>query len=59
MPLVGMKWVGLVDIYAGRLCGLEDKLLCYFKLTMDLIKGGIRKDVDYADGPAFLNIYRG
>ena len=44
----------LVDIYAGRLFGLEDKLVYCFKLATDVVRCSIKELVDYADRPAFL-----
>ena len=35
--MVKVGWI-LIDVYAGRLSGLEDKLLCYFKLVGDMVE---------------------
>ena len=45
----------LVDSHAGRLFGLEDRLLCSFKLAADMSRSAIREFVNYANGPAFLD----
>jgi hypothetical protein len=41
-------WV-LVDVYTGRLPGLEDKLVCLFKLVVNMVRGGIWELVCNAD----------
>ena len=43
-----------MDVYARRLSGLKDKLLCSFKLAMDMVEAGVREFVYDSDGPALL-----
>ena len=42
------------DVDTGRLLGLKYKLICHFKSAANMVGGGIRKLVNDADGPAFL-----
>ena len=42
-----MKWF-LEDDYGGRLSGLDDKLVCHFKLAADMVRGGVREFINYA-----------
>ena len=44
----------LADVYAGRLPGLKDKLICHFKLAADMVRTGVREFVYDTDRPAFL-----
>ena len=43
-----------MDVYAGRLFGLKEKLVCHFKLAADIVRGGIKKFVNDVNKPAFL-----
>jgi hypothetical protein len=46
--------VRLPDVDTGRLIGLKYKLICRFKLTVDMVGVRFREFVNDADGPAFL-----
>ena len=48
-----MGWV-LANVYAERLFGLEDKLVCCLKLAADKIRASIWELMDYTDGLTFL-----
>ena len=48
-----MCWVS-TNIHVGRLSGLENKLVCSFKLAIDMVMDVIWEFVKYADGSAFL-----
>ena len=37
-----MECEGLTDVESWVVSGLEDKLVCSFKLAMDVIWGGVR-----------------
>ena len=37
-----MECGGLTDIETGVVSGLEDKLVCSFKLVADVVWGGVR-----------------
>ena len=61
MPLVGKRGsnggggqVSLLDVDTGRLSGLKYKLICRFKLAVDIVGGGIKEFVNVTDRPAFL-----
>ena len=40
--------------YVRRLSGLENKLICCFKLMTDMVRGDILELIYYADQQAFL-----
>ena len=44
----------LSNVDIGRLSGLKYKLICSFKLAVDLVGGGIWDFVNDKDGPSFL-----
>ena len=44
----------LPDVNAGRLLGMKYELVCYFKLAVDMVEGGVREFANDADGQAFL-----
>jgi hypothetical protein len=46
--------VRLLDVDTRRPSGLKYKLICYFKLVADMVRGGIREFLNDVDGPAFL-----
>ena len=37
-----MEFVGFTDVETGGVSGLEDKLVCGFKLAVDVVWGGVR-----------------
>ena len=37
-----MECGSLTDVETGVMSGLEDKLVCSFKLAMDVVWGGVR-----------------
>ena len=37
-----MEFVGLTNVEARGVSGLEDKLVCSFKLAADVVWGGVR-----------------
>ena len=43
-----------MDVYAGRLSGLVDKLVCSYKLAADMIGSGVQEFVNYMDRAKFL-----
>ena len=45
---------GFMDVEIGVVSGLEDKLICRFKLAADVVWGGIRYFVYDTNRPAFL-----
>ena len=49
----GGMW-GLTDVETGGVSGLEDKLVCRFKLVVDVVWGGVRQFVYDTNRPAFL-----
>ena len=44
LVLLGQGWImgGLMDVETGDVSGLEDKLVCSFKLAADVVWGGVR-----------------
>ena len=46
--------VRLLNVDTGRLAGFKYKLICRFKLTAEMVWGGIREFVNDTDGPEFL-----
>ena len=46
--------VRLMDVDTGRLSGLKYKLVCCFKLKVDMVRGGVREFVYDAHRPTFL-----
>ena len=42
-----------LNIDTGRLLGLKYKLVCSFKLMVDMVRGGIREFVNDRDEPVF------
>ena len=44
----------LPDVNTGKLLGLKYKLVCCFKLVVDMARGDIWEFVNDMDGPAFL-----
>ena len=44
----------LSHVDAGRLLGLKYKLICNFKLAVDLVGGGNQEFVNDTEGPEFL-----
>ena len=46
--------VRLSNVDTGRLTGLKYKLICHFKLAVDMVGDGIREFVNDMDEPAFL-----
>ena len=44
VPLTGarVECGGLTDVETGGVSGLEDKLVCSFKLAADVVWGGVR-----------------
>ena len=40
--MVRVEFVGLTDVETGGVSGLEDKLVCSFKLVADVVWGGLR-----------------
>ena len=49
-----MEFGGLTDVETGGVLGLEDKLVCSFKLAADVVWGGVRWFVYDNNRPAFL-----
>ena len=43
-----------MDVNTEKLSGLKYRLVCHFKLAVNMVGGGIRKFVYDRDGPAFL-----
>ena len=37
-----MEFGGLTNVETGGVSGLEDKLVCSFKLAVDVVWGGVR-----------------
>ena len=37
-----MEFGGLTDVETGAMSGLDDKLVCSFKLAADVVWGGVR-----------------
>ena len=50
---MGRSRVRLMDIVTGRLSGLKYKLLCFFKMIVDMVWHSIRAFVYNVDGPTF------
>jgi hypothetical protein len=50
-----VAWV-LVDVFAWRLSGLEDKLVFCLILVIHKVGGSVQGFVDYVVGPAFQKI---
>ena len=48
------KW-GELDVFARRISGLKDKLVCHFKLAVDIIGNGVTEFVYDVDGPKSLS----
>ena len=48
----GKVWWDLVVVVYWKFFELENKLICCFKLTADMVGGDIWKLVDYMDRPA-------
>ena len=44
----------LVDVYASRVSGFGDKLVCTFKKTVERVGNGNQEFINYTDGSAFL-----
>ena len=49
-----MEFGGLTDVETRGVSGLEDKLLCSFKLVADVVWSGVRYFVYDTNRPAFL-----
>ena len=44
----------LSNVETGRLTRFKFKLICSFKLAVDMVRGDIREFVNDMEGPAFL-----
>ena len=51
---MGTSRARLTDIDTGILSGMKYKIVCRFKLAMDMVGSGVRDFVYDVDGPAFL-----
>ena len=49
-----MEFGGLTDVETTGMSGLEDKLVCHFKLAADMVWGGAWYFVYDTERPAFL-----
>ena len=49
-----MEFGELMDVETGGVSGLEDGLVCSFKLAVDVVRGGVRQFVYDTDRPAFF-----
>ena len=49
-----VEFGGLTDIETGGVLGLEDELVCSFKLVADVVWGGVWQFLYGTERPAFL-----
>lgn len=50
-----MRWI-LAGVYAKRMSGFEEKLICSFKFAVNILKTCVCKFMNDKDGPTFLKI---